>query len=53
MLDEDEAGRAGRDDIVVRLAKFAFVKIHVFRQEGMQPDQLTAEELNDIVGGRA
>jgi len=53
MLDEDEAGRAGREDIVVRLAKFAFVKIHVFPEEGMQPEQLSPEELNDIVGGRA
>ena len=30
MLDEDEAGQAGREDIAVRLAKFCFVKVHVF-----------------------
>lgn len=45
MLDEDEAGRAGRDDIVVRLTKFVFVKVHVFAQEGQQPDNMTAEEV--------
>jgi DNA primase len=53
MLDEDEAGRAGREDIVVRLARFVFVKVHVFPEEGMQPDQLSPEELNNIVGGAA
>lgn len=45
MLDEDEAGRAGREDIAVRLSCFAFVKVHSFEQEGMQPEQLTAEEV--------
>jgi DNA primase len=44
MLDEDEAGKAGREDIAVRLAKFCFVKTHVFDQPGAQPDQLSAEE---------
>lgn len=53
MLDEDEAGRAGRDDIAVRLAKFVFVKIHVFPEEGMQPDQLSAEDVNNLFGGVA
>ena len=48
MLDEDEAGRAGRDDIVVRLAKFLFVRIHPFPKEGMEPDQLSTEEVNAL-----
>jgi DNA primase len=52
MLDEDDAGRAGRDDIAIRLAKFAFVKIHVFPKEGMQPDQLSADEVADLLGGK-
>ena len=51
MLDEDEAGRAGRDDIAARLAKMSFVKIHVFDQEGRQPEHLTAEEVQELVGG--
>lgn len=51
MLDEDEAGRAGREDIAVRLAKFAFVKIHVFTEEGQQPDKFSAEEMQQLLGG--
>jgi DNA primase len=45
VLDEDEAGKAGREDIAVRLAKFCFVKTHVFDQPDAQPDQLSAEDV--------
>jgi DNA primase len=45
MLDEDEAGRAGREEIVVRLAKFVFAKVHAFDQEDQQPEHLSAEEV--------
>lgn len=48
MLDEDEAGIAGRDDIAVRLSKFAFVKVHGFGKTGVQPDQLTAEDVSAL-----
>jgi DNA primase len=51
MLDQDEAGRAGREDIANRLSKFCFVKIHVFAQEGQQPEDLSAEEVEQLVGG--
>ena len=51
MLDEDEAGRAGREDVAVRLAKFVFVKVHVFENEGEQPENLTAEQVLEIIGG--
>src|SRR5450759_312120 len=51
MLDEDEAGQAGREDIAVRLAKFVFVKVHAFDQEGHQPENLSADEVNQIIGG--
>ena len=51
MLDEDDAGRAGRDDIAVRLARFLFVKVHAFAEEGRQPEQLTAEEVAQLCGG--
>jgi DNA primase len=51
MLDEDEAGKAGRDDIAARLAKFCFVKTHVFDRPGMQPDQLLAEDVQKILEG--
>jgi DNA primase len=53
MLDEDEAGRTGREDIAVRLAKFVFVKIHTFEQPDMQPDNLTAEEVQQLFGGES
>jgi DNA primase len=51
VLDEDEAGRAGREDIAVRLSKFVFVKVHSFAEEGRQPDTMTAEEVAQLVGG--
>jgi len=50
MLDEDEAGRIGREDIASRLSKFCFVKVHVFRRPDAQPEGLSAEELEDILG---
>jgi DNA primase len=51
MLDEDEAGRAGREDLAVRLSRFAFVKVHSFAQENMQPEQLSADDLAAILEG--
>jgi DNA primase len=51
MLDEDEAGKAAREEIAGRLAKFLFVKIHGFREEGRQPEHLNAEEAAEILGG--
>ena len=49
MLDEDEAGRSGRDDIACRLSKFVFVKVHVFDSEGRQPEDLSQEEVAAIL----
>jgi DNA primase len=43
--NEDEAGRAGREDIAVRLSKFAFVKVHTFAEDGQQPENMTADEV--------
>lgn len=51
VLDEDEAGRAGREDIAVRLSQIAFVKIHVFGTEGMQPENLTTEQIEQLKEG--
>ncbi len=45
MLDEDEAGRAGREDIACRISRFCFVKIHLFDEPGTQPEHLTLEQL--------
>lgn len=49
MLDEDEAGRHGRTDILNRLALKMFVKVVRFEEEGQQPDHLSPEELFDIL----
>jgi DNA primase len=49
MLDEDEAGQSGREDIAVRLAKFCFVKVHIFDKPGTQPDQLSADEAAQLL----
>ncbi len=50
MLDEDEAGRAGREDIANRLSKFCFVKVHVFEQEGQQPEDMSKEDVIQLFG---
>ena len=48
MFDEDEAGKAGREEIAARLSRFCFVKIHVFDQPDMQPEHLTTEEVQSL-----
>ena len=50
MLDENEAGRAGREDIACRLSGFCFVKAHKFENSDMEPEYLTADELKEILG---
>ena len=49
LLDEDEAGRAGREEIAVRLSKFVFVKVHTFEEEGRQPEHMSAEEVSALL----
>ncbi len=51
MLDEDEAGRAARDDIALRLSRFCFTKINSFAKEGVQPEHLDSADLTEILGG--
>jgi len=53
MLDEDDAGRTGRDDVAISLARFCFVKVHQFDKPGAQPEQLSADEINRLIGGVA
>ena len=48
MLDEDDAGRAGREHALQRLAKRAFVKVFRFAKEDQQPTDLSAEELQSL-----
>ena len=33
------------------MAKFVFVKVHTFEKPDMQPDNLTAEEVQQLFGG--
>ena len=51
MLDEDDAGKAARDEIAVRLSKLCFVKTFVFHEAGMQPEDLGTDEVQQIQGG--
>ena len=51
MLDEDEAGQAGREDIATRISRFLFVKVHQFEKPGTQPDELSLEEATEACEG--
>ena len=51
MLDENEAGQAGREDIACRLSKFCFVRVHQFDQPDMEPEHLTAEQVHQFMEG--
>jgi DNA primase len=51
MLDENEAGQAGREDIACRLSKFCFVRVHQFSQPDMEPEHLTADEVQQLMEG--
>ena len=51
MLDENEAGIIGREDIACRLSKLCFVRVHQFPRPDMEPEHLTDDELADIVEG--
>ena len=49
MLDENAAGQAGRRDIAGRLAGHCWVKTHVFARPDMEPEHLTAEEVQALL----
>jgi hypothetical protein len=51
MLDENEAGRAGRENIACRLSEHCFVKTHVFDRPDAEPEHLSADEVHQILGG--
>jgi len=51
MLDENDAGKAGREDIACRLSKFCFVRVHQFAKPDMEPEHLTAEEVQQLMEG--
>jgi hypothetical protein len=41
--------KAGREDIACRLSKFCFVPVHQFDQPDMEPEHLTAEEVQQLM----
>ena len=51
MLDENEAGKAGREDIACRLSQHCFVKVHTFDQPDAEPEHLFPEDLVEILEG--
>lgn len=50
LLDEDDAGRAGRQECLLRLARTFYVRVESFPEEGRQPEHLTAEKLTALLG---
>ena len=51
LFDEDEAGRKGRAEARMRLARWLHVNAVQFAKEGTQPEDLTAEEVAALLGG--
>lgn len=49
LFDGDAAGRKATDECLKRLARRAFVRV-IELPDGQQPDQLSAEELQSLVG---
>ena len=49
MLDENEAGRTGREDIACRLSNFCYVRVFQFVTPDKEPEHITGEELNVIL----
>jgi len=49
LFDGDEAGRNAAADSLPRLARRLFVRV-IDLADGQQPDQLTAEELRELIG---
>jgi len=47
-FDEDDAGRIGRDWVLQRLARIAYVRVLAFPKEDMQPEQLTLEDVQRL-----
>ncbi len=50
LLDEDEAGRKGREKALAKLAPYSYVRVIRLPQEGMQPEHLDAELAAKLLG---
>lgn len=51
MLDEDEAGQTGREDLAVRLSRLCFVRVYSFTDHTTQPEHLSPDEVVNLTGG--
>ena len=49
MFDEDDAGRAGREKALLRLARHLFTRVIALPQEGLQPDHLSESDLHALL----
>lgn len=49
MFDGDDAGREGMEDAVLKLASLLWVKT-ISLPDGVQPDQMTTEDLENLLG---
>jgi len=49
MFDEDDAGRSGSQDALVRLVPQVYVKQVRLGEEGLQPDKLTGKKIEEIL----
>jgi len=49
MFDEDDAGRAGREKALLRLANQIFVRVVPLPEAGSQPEHLSADELHNLL----
>jgi hypothetical protein len=50
MFDEDEAGRSGFQDALVRLISQVYVKQVRLGEKGLQPDSLSREGIKELLG---
>jgi hypothetical protein len=51
MLDNDEAGLSGRTEALQRFAALAYVRVIELRNFGRQPDELSSEQLQELLLG--
>jgi DNA primase len=49
MLDEDDAGRFGREQMMMRLCTRVYVRVFKFDTEGQQPEHLSAEDVAELL----
>jgi hypothetical protein len=49
MLDEDDAGRFGREQMMMRLCTRLYVRVLRFGTEGRQPEHLSAEDVAELL----